>query len=87
MITLLKHLLNILLFDEAAAQRWLGAVLLAAGNVLGNGGAVPGTSLVIPFGSFAPWAALIGSFVVMPLAIFVAAGGKLPSPEPPPPKE
>ncbi len=73
MWVLLKRAVTVLLFDEAAAQRFLAAGLALFTALIQSGGVVPGTNLVVPINNFTwlgPW--------LNALNFYLASGGRLP---------
>lgn len=75
MLTWLRKFVVALLWDEAAAQRYLAVGAFLAGTVLEGGGTVPGTGIVLP-----------GLSVLYPIGpylkatgIFLGAGSMLPA--------
>jgi len=77
MWTIIRSFVTALLFDPAAAQRYLAAGLYLVGEFLASGGVIPGTTTVIPIdvGSWASVGALCKAG-----AFYLGAGGGLPSP-------
>lgn len=75
MLTWLNHFFSALLWDEAAAQRYLVMLLFLGGEVLTTGGTVPGTSIVLP-GLDHLYA--IGPYMKA-AAFFLGAGSMLPA--------
>ena len=68
MLNLMRRIVTAFLYDEDMALRWVSVGSVSLGAVLTNGGAVPGTSIVLPGLAWAypagPWIALLG--VVLP---------------------
>ena len=91
MLTWLRHFFVALLWDEAAAQRYVAMGAFLGGNVLTAGGTVPGTAIVLPgldhlyfLGPYLQAAGLfLGAGSMMP-AMRAANGNRKPA-EPPPP--
>lgn len=73
MFPLIRRLFNRLLYDEAAAQRAIGATLFYAAGILAHGGNLPGTSVTLPLGDFLPYAPAIGE-ILKALAVAAMAG-------------
>lgn len=75
MLTFLTNFLREFLFDESAWQRYMTIGLFGLGTLLVNGGAVPGTGIIVP-GDWSAWsgwgAPLVG------VALYFAAGVKTP---------
>ena len=75
MLTAARRFVQALLWDEAAAQRYLAVVCYLLGDVVSGGGLIPGTELVVP--------GLTWLFPIAPylkaLGFYLGAGASLPT--------
>lgn len=75
MIRFLARFAQEFLYDERAFQRYITAGLFALGALLVNGGAIPGTGVVVP--GLANWSGFGAPLMV--LSQFIGSGGKMPA--------
>ena len=80
MLTIVTEYVKAFVYDEAAFQRYSVTLLYAFGWFLASGGVIPGTDVVIPFAT-GPSVAKVGE-ALKAGALFLAAGGRLPTPTP-----
>lgn len=81
MLTFLRRIVYAFLYDEAAFQRWSATALIAIGDIVEKGGALPGTATVLPLPDLGGWLYVIGpAFRYFGLALLAGSGTSVTQP-------